>query len=384
MSPVFVRVLARGARLALNSRMSKQAGKRWALKRWVGVVAASCSAAALAAPTPPPAPAGALQVFFVDVEGGQSTLFVTPDGHSLLVDTGWPDHEGRDANRIVAAMKMAHLSRLNAVLLTHYHDDHAGGVPQLVAKVPVGMFLDHGPNRETDNAPTVARAAAYQRVLATGKYQHHTLRPGEPLPVPGFQGMVVSADGNVLGHPLPGGGAANPFCADAGQKTPDATENSRSLGFALQWGRARVLDLGDLTRDKEKALMCPVNRLGHVDLLVVSHHGWYQSSSPALVDAITPRVAVMDNGAVKGGSIPVLKTFHEDPSHPALWQLHFSDEGGARYNTAAARIANLHGTAQGPDEGYLLRVTVSPDAAMTVWNARTGETRSYAAPQGAR
>ena len=358
------------------------------MRRWMHAVkkvglatmtAALVQPPCIAASTPPLAPEGALQVFFIDVEGGQSTLFVTPDGHSLLVDTGWPDHEGRDANRIVAAMKLAHLSRLDAVLLTHYHDDHTGGVPQLVARVPVGMFLDHGPNRELDNAPTVADAAAYQRVLASGKSQHRTLHPGEPLPVPGFTATVVSADGNVLDHALPGGGAPNPFCADAGQKVPDATENARSLGFALQWGRARVLDLGDLTRDKEKDLMCPKNRLGHVDLLVVSHHGWYQSSSPALVDAITPRVAVMDNGAVKGGSIPTLKTFREDPSHPSLWQLHYSDEGGARYNTAAAQIANLHGTAQGPDEGYLLRATVLPDGAMTVWNSRTGETRSYAA-----
>ena len=351
------------------------------MKRWiVATLVLFFSASSRAAPTaPPPAPAGALQVFFIDVEGGQSTLFVTPDGHSLLVDTGWPDHEGRDAGRIVAAMQMAHLTRLDAVLLTHYHDDHTGGVPQLAAKVPIGMFLDHGPNRETGNAPTAAAAAAYQRVLASGKYQHRTMHPGEPLPVPGFQAMVVSADGNVIDHALPGGGGANPFCADAGQKVPDATENARSLGIAMQWGRARILDLGDLTRDKEKDLMCPRNRLGHVDLLVVSHHGWYQSSSPALVDAITPRVAVMDNGAVKGGSIPVLKTLREDPSHPALWQLHYSDEGGARYNTAAGQIANLHGTAQGPDPGDLLRATVSRNGAIGVWNSRTGKTQSYLA-----
>ncbi len=329
---------------------------------------------------PPAAPAGALQVFFVDVEGGQSTLFVTPDHHSLLVDTGWNDHDSRDAQRIVAAMGMAGVHRLDAVLITHYHIDHVGGVAQLAKLVPIGMFLDHGPNREPLGGDTGAARAEYAQLLASGKYAHHVLQPGEPLPVPGFQAVAVSADGKVLTKPLPGGGEANPYCADAGQKTPDATENSRSLGFAMTWGKARILDLGDLTRDKEKDLVCPRNMLGTVDLLVVSHHGWYQSSSAALVDAISPRVAVMDNGAVKGGSVPVLDTFRAAPNHPALWQLHFSIEGGEAHNTDKAQIANLEGSAQGPDPGYLFRVTVMPSGEIAVWNSRTGATRVYRGP----
>ncbi len=350
-----------------------------------GDAAAPAAATAPVAINPPPAPApGSLQIFFVDVEGGQATLFVSPDGHSLLVDTGWPDQQGRDANRIVAAMEMAHLSRLDAVLLTHYHTDHAGGVPQLLARVPVGLFLEHGPNREPGEAATAAADAAYRQVLSSGRYPHRVLRVGQKLPVPGFDATVVSADGQVLPGPLAGGGAANPFCADAGQATPDATENSRSLGFALQWGpNARILDLGDLTRDKEKELMCPANRLGHVDLLVVSHHGWYQSSSRALVDAIAPRVAVMDNGATKGGSVPVLDTFRDAPNHPALWQLHRSEEGGSQagadHNTAAAQIANYGGTGQVPDRGFPLRATVAPDGTITMWNGRTGQSQTYAA-----
>jgi len=107
------------------------------------VFGVSASSNALAASHDP------LQIYFVDVEGGQATLFVTPSRHSLLIDTGWPEHGGRDAERIAAAAKAAGIERIDYVLLTHYHTDHAGGVPQLAAKIPVGTFIDHGPNRET-------------------------------------------------------------------------------------------------------------------------------------------------------------------------------------------------------------------------------------------
>ncbi len=344
------------------------------LPAWALLSAVACFAQPL-----PPAPApGSLQVYFIDVEGGQSTLFVTPDHHSLLVDTGWSGNSGRDASRIRSAMQMAGIAKLDAVLLTHYHIDHAGGVPVLVAQVPVGMFLDHGPNREPLDSSTGDAPTAYAKTLATGHYGHRVLKPGDKLPLPGFDATVVSADGKLLQHPLPGAGQPNPFCADAGQPHPDTTENSRSLGFVLRWGHARILDLGDLTRDKEAALMCPTNRLGHIDLLVVSHHGWYQSSSAALVDAISPRVAVMDNSATKGGSIPVLDTFHNAPTHPALWQLHFSQEGDAQHNSPAAHIANLASPATGNDAGFPLRVEVAPGGELFVWNGRTGETATYA------
>jgi competence protein ComEC len=109
--------------------------------------------------------AGKLRIYFIDVEGGQSTLFVTPAGKSLLIDTGWPDNNFRDADRIVAAAKSAGLSRIDAVLITHFHEDHVGGVPQLVQRIPVGTFFVHGPNRELDHgatgkAPTRARTAS--------------------------------------------------------------------------------------------------------------------------------------------------------------------------------------------------------------------------------
>src|SRR5579875_1906190 len=124
-----------------------------------------------------------LQIFVIDVEGGQSTLFVTPAGQSLLIDTGWAYNAYRDANRIVAAAKMAHIKKIDYVVITHYHADHVGGVPQLVAKLPVGTFIDHGPNREETNSVNHLYSA-YQAAIAGSN--HILAKPGEQIPIKGI------------------------------------------------------------------------------------------------------------------------------------------------------------------------------------------------------
>src|SRR5205807_729882 len=139
-----------------------------------------------------------LEVYLVDVEGGQATLFVTPSGQSLLIDTGWPGNDGRDADRIVAAAKRAGIGKIDYVLITHFHNDHVGGVPQLVARIPVGTFIDHGENRETTNGPTVQVSEAYQQVLGTGKFKRITVKPGDVLPIQGMRASVVSSDGALI------------------------------------------------------------------------------------------------------------------------------------------------------------------------------------------
>ncbi len=340
---------------------------------------ASVLTAILLALAPAHAAEGKLRVYFFDVEGGQSTLFITPAGQSLLIDTGWAGNNGRDADRIASVAHKAGLNHLDYVLITHYHDDHVGGVPQLLSRIPVTTFLDHGPNREL--TPDVSgNYAAYQKALAAGKEKNLHLKPGDTIPIPGLRINVVTADGNVLAAPLavPGAGTANPYCAGLPVYPHDVTENSRSLGTRIQFGKLTLVDLGDLTSDKEVALMCPVNRLGTADIYIVSHHGWYPSSSPALVYALHPRVAIMDNGALKGGSPATFKTLRNSPGLENLWQLHTSVEAGQTWNGPAEFIANINSPQQ-PDAGNYIELTASTDGSFDILNSRTGATRHYAA-----
>jgi competence protein ComEC len=322
------------------------------------------------------APKGDLQIYFVDVEGGQSTLFVTPAGQSLLIDTGWPDNAGRDADRILAATRRAGVSRIDYVLLTHYHDDHTGGVPQLVERIPVGTFIDHGANIDTaPNGSTLKVWKKYQDVLATGKYKRIVPRPGDTLPIAGMKVTVISSDGNVIDHALPDGGQVNKYCKIPETKPIDKTENSHSLGVLINFGKLKILDLGDLTWDKEMQFMCPVNLLGNVDILVVSHHGFLPSSSHALVDAIHARVAIMNNAASKGGNTPVLDTIRHAPGLDTLWQLHYSKEGGPKHNTTVKYIANP----PGPDLGNYIVLNANPTGSFTIMNSGNKQSKHYAA-----
>jgi len=317
----------------------------------------------------------ALRIYFVDVEGGQATLFVAPEGHSLLIDTGWPGTEGRDAARIVAAAKDAGIQRLDFVLLTHYHADHAGGLTQLAERIPIGTMIDHGVNRQTSSAVTQQVWESYQAFLAKGTAKRIVPKPGDELPIPEMKVTVISADGTTITEALPGAGRENPACADSGPYPADRTENPRSLGTLIVFGKLRVLDLGDLTSDKEMQVMCPKNLLGSVDVLIVSHHGSDGSSSPALVHGVSPRVAVMDNGALKGGAPHVWDTIKKSPGLEDLWQLHFSEAGGTAHNVADAFIANP----RGPDEGNYLKLTAWKDGSFEVFNSRTQRAKKYAA-----
>ena len=372
-----------------DSNMIRFPRRGWDLRKALSAVVlpAACASLAVIALTPvaiaAPAATGmsspeagkALRVYFVDVEGGQATLFVTPAGESLLIDTGWDGNNGRDADRIVAAAKSAGLTKIDYVLITHFHEDHVGGAPQLAARIPIGTFIDHGGNRETGDAPTVQGWQAYQAMLATGKYTRISAKPGDVVPIEGMHVDVISSDGDLIAKPLAGAGQENAACKESETRPADKTENLRSLGVLITFGKLRILDLGDLTWDKEMELMCPVNKLGHVDVYIVSHHGWQQSSSPALVWGIAPRVAIMDNGAKKGGTPSTWDIIEKSPKLEDMWELHYSEEGGAAHNVPAEFIANPQGT----DAGNYLELIGRADGGFEVFDSRTQEAKKYPA-----
>jgi competence protein ComEC len=349
-------------------RVAPTAFSRWALLTLMG-----CSWFCVAKAAPRPEEGKPLQIYFVDVEGGQATLFVTPEGKSLLVDTGWPDSHGRDADRIMDAAKLAGIQQLDFVLLTHYHIDHAGGLTQLAAQIPIAMMIDHGENREPKNAATEQVWEDYQKLLVKEKLNRIVAKAGETLPLEGVEARVISSDGALIEKPLSGAGGKSEGCDVARQYRPDHTENARSLGVLLTFGKLRILDLGDLTSDKEVRLVCPVNKLGPVDIYIVSHHGSLTSNSPVFLNAIAPRVAIMDNGSAKGGVPSSWDAVKKSPRVEDFWQLHYSDEGGAAHNTEDSFIANP----AGPDAGNYLKLSAWPDGNFELFNSRTKQAKHY-------
>lgn len=310
-----------------------------------------------------------LLIYSIDVEGGQSTLLVSPTGDSLLVDTGWPGHDGRDAQRIQAAMKDAGVTKIDHLLITHYHVDHVGGMPNLVKRVAVEEFLDHGPNREDSNSTRLGYAAYLE---AIGNKLHRVVQPGDTISVHGLNVVVLAADGKHISA-VPGiKPKPNPYCASEKKWPEDLSENARSNGILVRFGQFSFLDLGDLTGAKEEALMCPDNPIGTVDLFLVSHHGMDLSNSHALVDAVHPLVAIMNNGPHKGGKPVAWQTVHDSLGLQALWQLHSAEDPGG-LNSPEQFIANP----KGDGDGAYIKVVATENGSFSVTNSRNGLTKQY-------
>jgi beta-lactamase superfamily II metal-dependent hydrolase len=341
-----------------------------------------------------------LDIYVVDVEGGNATLFVGPSRESLLIDTGNTGAAAvRDADRIAAAVKDAGLTQIDHLITTHYHGDHFGGMAEVAARVPIREFIDHGPNVQPAAAADEFLQNVYPTLYANAK--HTVVKPGDRVAVSGIDVRVVSAAGQVIQTPVPGAGSANPFCGTSKRIDPDPTENAQSVGSYITFGRFRVVHLGDLTWNKEFDLMCPSNRLGQVDLFIVSHHGQPISNSPVLVHALSPRVAIMNNGTRKGGQPDAMKVIYSAPGLEDLWQLHFSQLSGQEYTVPGVFIANAvddqpaampiapltpppagGGAPAAPvhnGTAYWVKVSAREDGSFTVTNARNGFSKTYAA-----
>jgi competence protein ComEC len=337
-----------------------------------------------------------LDIYFIDTEGGQATLFVSPSGQSMLVDTGFPGNQGaattsaeagappvtRDADRITAVLKQANIAVLDYVVITHYHGDHVGNAAELANRIPIRHFVDHGPYMVELQPNRVAPYLSYQPV----RERAHTIvpKPGDRIPIAGLDVQVVSSAGELITNPMPGAPAAgtpNPLCRGAKLKDQDATpENFESIGIVVRYGSFRILDLGDLTWNQEHALACPNNLIGAFDVFHTTRHGDPHSGAPQLVHALRARVALMNNGERKGGSPEYWQIVHEAPGLEDFWQLHRSVAGGADHNSPEQFLANLNET----DHGHNIKMSVRPDGSFTMTNERNGFTKEYPAHGVAR
>ena len=314
-----------------------------------------------------------LTIYAVDVEGGQATLLVTPSGQSLLVDTGFPGFNGRDADRIASAVKTAGLKQLDYVLISHYHKDHVGGAAPLAERVKIDTFIDHGPAKLDD--PDVARDdyATYAAILPKAK--HIVVKPGDRLAIlNGLDIKVISAAGDHITNPLPGAGQPNPLCASEPEAQVDPGENARSIGMLITYVKFRFLDMGDLTKKKEIELACPKNLIGTTDLFLVTHHGTDLSNAKALVHALHSKAAVMDNGPHKGGKPAAWQIVHDAPGLEDLWQLHYARDSDKNHNVSEKFIANLDET---NDAGNYIKVTAEADGTFSILNTRNNFEKTY-------
>jgi competence protein ComEC len=314
-----------------------------------------------------------LNIYFIDVEGGQSTLIVTPAGQSLLVDAGYPERDGRDPDRIMAAVRDAHLTRIDYLLVTHLHEDHDGGAAELSRRIPIGTFVDYG--SPVENAKEVVAAFA-EYSAARDRSRHLVPKAGDRLPLEGVIVDVVSADGTVLPSPLDGAGQRNAACADF-ERPPDSRgENPRSIGISLRFGAFRFLDVGDLVASKMADLVCPANLLGEVDAYLLTHHANSDPTLPAVFEAIRPRVAIANNGPWKGATPQTMTALHELRNPVDVWQLHRTINYGAE-NFPEGFIANLGFEAA--DGASWIKLSASENGAFSITNGRTGWTKHYPA-----
>ena len=308
----------------------------------------------------------ALQIYWVDVEGGSATLLVTPGGEAVLMDAGWNREDERDAGRIEAAMADAGVADIDYFIASHFHGDHVGGTPAIAQRVPIGQFVDHGDSVE---AETERGRPAWEAYLSAAQDNRRTVRPGDTLDLTGVEFTFVVANREVI----EGGTGTNPHCG--GPMAPeDLGENSRSVGYRVTVGEFEFIDLGDVTVDIQQSVACPVNRLGVVDLLQLPHHG--QGVAAELLWALEPTVAVSNNGATKGGRADDLAIVQDISGLEGFWQVHHATAASADLNASAQMTANL---TEDNDQGHWIKATVDADGAgYRITNGRNGYSQTYA------
>lgn len=315
----------------------------------------------------------ALEIYWIDVEGGAATLIVTPDSETVLMDAGWPGFDGRDPARILKVLEEeVGAQELDYFIASHFHRDHTGGLSALASMIPIGTFVDHGNSVEigwNDRADELWDS--YVQAAGDRRLQ---VQPGDKLPLKSTDFLFVAARSRFLERPLVVQGP-NSACRDAVSKRIDKGENGKSVGFFVRVGNFEFLNLGDLSWNYEIATACPTNLFGEIDLYQVTHHGMHMSGAPAHIAAIQPLVAVMNNGPRKGGSPATYVALTSTESLIDLWQVHRAVESGPEHNPSAEFIANLGETED--CEGHWIKAAVQPDGRFTITNSRLRFSKEY-------
>lgn len=329
-------------------------------------------------------PAKNLEIYFLDMMGGASTLILTPLGESVLIDTGSLEPKHRDADRIYAAAQHAGLKQIDCLVTTHFHLDHFGGILQLTKLIPVRKFIDKGhlaPESEINSGWFRQLHPLYQEATG-GKVE--TLKVGEDIPLkndprgklPKLRLHCVAAEKKVEGFD---GEVDAPVLNEAGPnqvlKQADESDNARSIALVLSYGKFKLFAGGDITWNVEHHLAHPKNVVGEVDLYQVTHHGLDQSNNPILLEALNPTVAIAMNGPRKGIQPNTFRALSGLPGLEAIYQIHYNTQYGDQGNTALEYIAN----GKDPRQGRFIRVSVGPRAdSFTVSIGTDGPQKTYA------
>jgi len=342
---------------------------------------------------------GALDIYIIDVEGGNAVLFVSPGGQSLLMDTGNAGAAAvRDVGRILEAVHAAGLQQIDHLITTHWHGDHFGGLAELAGKISICEFIDHGPNVQPGELADNFLKNVYPQLHTKAK--HTVAKAGDKIAMTGLDVSVVTSAGQTIKTPLRGAGKPNQSCASFKPGENNA-EDPQSVGILVTYGRFRTIHLGDLTKNKEFELMCPNNPIGTVDVLLGLHHGVATSNSEVSVHALRPRAAIMNNGTRKGGDPAVMKTIFSSPGLENLWQIHFSLLSGQEHTVPGMFIANdiddtpstmpiapLAAPAPGSNappppvhngKAYWIKLSAQLDGSFTITNTRNGFSKTYGA-----